>query len=125
VPVTILDLNGNIDGSNYMELIDKVRELFSEGCRDLILDMSQVNFLSSAGLVALHNVALTMQGRERSETESGWQSLHDLEHDLATGFQPHIRLLNPQPKIAKILGSTLMDQYIQVFFDENEAIASL
>ncbi len=124
VPVTILVLKNNIDGSNYKMLIEKAEELYEQGSRDLLLDMSQVNFISSAGLVALHTVALTMQGGERFETDDGWQAIHALERDIGTGFQAHIKLLNPQPKISKILESTMIDQYIEVFTDEKEAIAS-
>lgn len=124
VPVTILSLQGNLDGSNYLEVIDFARSLYEGGTRDLLVDMSDVGFLSSAGLIALHKMAIIIGGKESLETEDGWQSLHSLEKDMDSGLQEHIKILNPQPRIVKILESTMIDQFIEVFTDQDKAIAS-
>ena len=53
VLVTVLQPHGDVDASNYAELIKKTRELFNGGDKDFLVDLSDVPFMSSAGLVAL------------------------------------------------------------------------
>jgi anti-anti-sigma factor len=57
VPITILQLNGDLDASNYTEPIQKAQELFAGGVRDLVIDLSNVPHISSAGLMAIHTGA--------------------------------------------------------------------
>jgi anti-anti-sigma factor len=63
-PVTILHLDGILDGANYESLIDETQKVYAAGARDLILDLSKLTFISSAGLGALHRVALLFQGKK-------------------------------------------------------------
>ena len=62
--LAVLDLNGELDASNYLDVIEHVRRLYTTGTRQLIIDLSDVSFLSSSGLVALHSAALVMRGDE-------------------------------------------------------------
>jgi len=76
VPVTILGIQGDLDASNYTELIAKTQDLCNTGMRYLLLDMTNVPYMSSAGLVALHNIALLMRGDKLTDPQSGWPALH-------------------------------------------------
>ena len=96
VPVTVVRPHGRIDGSTYESLIQKTGQLYTNGTRHLLLDLGDVNFLSSAGLVALHSIILVMRGEHVNNLESGWDALHDIDRDT-TGTQPYVKLLNPQP----------------------------
>ena len=49
VPVTVLKLDGQLDGQNYQDLITKAQELHTSGTRDLLLDLSDLTYISSAG----------------------------------------------------------------------------
>jgi anti-anti-sigma regulatory factor len=122
--VTVLRPHGRIDGSNYESLIARVSQLYASGSRNLLLDMGDVNFVSSAGLVALHSIVLLMRGEKPSDPQSGWDALHAIERDAITGAQPYVKLLNPQPKISKTLEMAGMDRFFEVFTDEGAAIAS-
>ena len=62
VPVTVLQPHGDVDASNYNELINKAREQFNSGAGDFLVDLSDVPFMSSAGLVALHSIAMFLRG---------------------------------------------------------------
>jgi anti-anti-sigma factor len=57
VPVTVLKLEGQLDGQTYQDLINKAREAYKAGWRDFLVDMADLTYISSAGLVALHSVA--------------------------------------------------------------------
>jgi anti-anti-sigma factor len=124
VPVTILLLEGNLDGSNYQDVIEHTRSLYEKGMRDLLIDMSGISFVSSAGLVALHQIAMIMTGKAYFETDDGWQALHSLEKDVHGGYQEHIKILNPQPRVARVLESTTIDQFIEVCTDQDAAVAA-
>ena len=39
VPITILSVQGNLDGSNYMELVSKAHELYNAGMRNVIFTL--------------------------------------------------------------------------------------
>jgi anti-anti-sigma regulatory factor len=123
-PVTILRPHGRIDGSNYQDLIAKTSALYKAGTRRLLLDLGDVNFLSSAGLVALHSMVLLMRGDQPTDPESGWDALHAIDRESITGVQPNVKLLNPQPKISNTLAMSAMDRFFEIFTDEQTAIAS-
>jgi anti-anti-sigma factor len=63
VPVTVMQLNGELDASNYTDVITRAQELYDEGVRDLLIDLSNVSYVSSAGLMSLHSVVLIFTGQ--------------------------------------------------------------
>ena len=50
VPVTVIKVDGQLDGQSYQDLIAKARELYDAGARDFLLDFSDLTYISSAGL---------------------------------------------------------------------------
>jgi anti-anti-sigma factor len=124
VAVTILRIQGALDASNYEQLIAKGAELYRTGTRYLLIDMTDMPFMSSSGLVALHSIALLLRGEQPPDREMGWQAFHAIGHDRDSGVQPHVKLLNPQPKIRQTLQMTSMDQFFAIYPDLPTAIAS-
>ena len=55
VPITIIALDGELDASNFTELIETARLLYEGGTRHLLLDLANLRFMASSGLVALHS----------------------------------------------------------------------
>lgn len=123
VPVTILRPHGRIDGSNYQELVDKTSQLVAGGAKYLLVDMKDVGFLSSAGLVALHSIILLLRGEKPTTGQDGWDALNNIDRD-ASGKQNNIKLLNLQAKIANTLEMSGMDRFFEIFDDEAAALAS-
>lgn len=126
VPVTILHLQGELDASNYELLILHTQTLYSKGTRNLLLDMEELSFVSSSGLVALHNMALIMRGETLDDAEKGWRAFHAISRDLgrASGPEAHFKLLNPQPLVKKVLDMAGFTTIMPVFEDEETAVAS-
>jgi anti-anti-sigma regulatory factor len=124
VPVTVLSTHGDLDASNYQDLIARVRELYQGGTRYLLLDMNDTPFMSSAGLVALHAVALLMRGDKPPDPEMGWEAFHAIDRDLDGGLQRNVKLLNPQPRVDRALEKTGLKQFFEVFTDRQAAVAS-
>ena len=124
VPVSIITLRGELDASNYELLIDKAREVYQSGERYLLLDMSELNFMSSAGLVALHSVALLFRGEAPHDLESGWDAFHAIGRDLDSGFQPSVKLLNPQTRVSDTLQKTGFNRFFEIYSDQQTALDS-
>jgi anti-anti-sigma regulatory factor len=124
VPVTVVSMQGDLDGSNYTELIRAVESLCQSGAtRDLVLDLSGVRYMSSAGIVALHTIALLMRGEPPPDPEQGWAALHAVANE-AGGRQEHVKLLNPQARVAKTLEMAGLKEYFEVHSDLTAALAS-
>ncbi len=126
VPVTILRLTGELDASNYESLIVQTQAYYADGIRNLLLDLEKLTFVSSSGLVALHNMALVMRGETLEDAEEGWRAFHAISRDLgkATGPEAHFKLLKPQPLVLKVLTTAGFTTVMTVFEDEETAVAS-
>src|SRR3972149_5800837 len=119
VPVTVLRIHGDLDGSNYHELIARAREVRSAGAEHLLIDMTNVPYMSSSGLVALHSIAMLMRGEEPPNPEHGWAAFHTISRDRSevAGKQANVKLLNPQPKVDRTLHMTGMSEFFEVYTD--------
>ncbi len=124
VPVTILGIQGEVDASNYQDLIARAQELYQKGSRHLLLDLGQVSYLSSSGLVALHGIALLLSGRQLPDPEHGWATLRSVTQAPGTGVSPYIKLLNPQPKVERVLQTSGLKDYMECYTDLATAVAS-
>jgi anti-anti-sigma regulatory factor len=125
MPVSVLKLNGELDASNYLTVIEEVRQIHAGGTSRLIIDLSDVSFLSSSGLVALHSAALIMRGDQPPSAEAGWAAYHAIASDVEGGFENCCVLFNPQGRARKTLQMTGFDGFLRVFDDMDEAIATL
>lgn len=124
VPVAILVLVGELDASNFETVIAEAQSCYASGSRAFLMDMSGLTFMSSSGIVALHSIALLARGEKPHNLESGWSVFHAIDQDIASGFQRHIKLLNPQPRIIQTLKKTGMDRFFEVYTDRQAAIDS-
>ena len=124
VDVTVLRVEGQLDGQSYQNLIAKARELFDAGARDFILDLTDLTYISSAGLVALHSIALMLKGEEMPDTEHGWSAYRSMGRGSEAGMQAHLKLLNPQDEVRNVLEMVGFDRLFEIFKDRNEAVKS-
>lgn len=124
VPVTVIKLDGQLDGQNFQELITKAQELYSAGGRDFLLDLSDLTYISSAGLVALHSVALMARGEELPDMEGGWSAYRSMGRSSEAGVQKHVKLLNPRSEIMSVLDMVGFSSVFEIFTDRDEAVNS-
>ncbi len=125
VEITVLSLQGELDASNFERLIDEVRALFDAGARHLLLDLAELTFLASSGLVALHSIVRIMHGEPPPDPDSGWGALHSLGLDVSTGdTQREVQLAGPQAAVARVLQRTGLDRLFIVHPDRATGIAA-
>lgn len=107
VPVTVVTLDGELDGATYHHVIDTVQAAYDAGGRFLLLDLTNLTFLSSAGLVALHTALRLMQGQAPVDPEYGYSALRAINDDVdnATTFS-NVRVCGTQDAVQKVLDRT-------------------
>jgi anti-anti-sigma factor len=125
VPVTIVALDGELDASNFTDLIATAGQLYDSGTRHLLLDLSNLRFMASSGLVALHSILRLMHGEPPPDPEAGWGALHSLGLDVSGGdTQTEVQLCAPQGAVERVLTRTGLSRLFLVHPDRASAIAA-
>ncbi len=123
-PVTILSLQGDLDGSNYLDLIAAAKAAQQTGAKHLLLDLGGVPYMSSAGLVALHSSVQLLRGEQPPDPAAGWSTLKSVALDTTGTTQQLVKLLNPQPRVMRTLEMSGMNAFFEIYTDEAAALAS-
>jgi anti-anti-sigma factor len=125
VPITVVALDGELDASNFTALIETVRGLHAAGSRHLLLDLTNLRFMASSGLVALHSIVRLMHGEPPPDPEAGWDALHKLGQDVAEGHtQSEVQLCGAQPAVERVLVRTGLTRLFLSHPDRAAAIAA-
>jgi anti-anti-sigma regulatory factor len=124
VPVSVVKVDGQLDGQTYQDLITKAQELYKSGTRDFLIDLSDLTYISSAGLVALHSIALLAKGEELPDTEHGWAAYRSMARTSTAGLQTHIKLLNPRDEVKNVLDMVGFTNVFEIFTDRDQAVRS-
>jgi anti-anti-sigma factor len=122
VPVTILQPQGDLDASTYRDLIAQGQEVYKAGARYILIDLSNVPYISSAGLVALHSIVQIVQGEELPE--NGWEAARGVDRARSRGIQRQVKLLSPQPRVDSALETTGFKRFFEIYTDRPTAVAS-
>ncbi len=124
VPVTIVKVDGQLDGQSYQDLIAKAREAYEGGARNFLLDLGDLTYISSAGLVALHTVALLARGEPLPDTEAGWSAIRSVGRATTSGIQKNVKLLNPRDEIISVLDMVGFSNVFEIHTDLDQAVNS-
>lgn len=124
VPVTVLHLRGDLDASNYEALIAEAQKLYNTGVQDMLLDLGEVQYMSSSGLVALQSIAALLRGEHPPDREEGWGALRAIHRDREAGLQQHFKLLDPQPRVRQVLETVGFERFLEIHDDLEAAVAS-
>jgi anti-anti-sigma factor len=123
-PVTVIALTGELDASNYEQVIDVVRSAYADGSRGLVLDLEQLTFMASSGLFALHSAVRMMRGETPPDPEEGWGALHQMAQDHDSQAS-NVRLAAAQEPIARVLDRTGMLRLFALDPTRAESVAAL
>ena len=120
VPVTVFHLKGDLNMTSYQQLEAKGREAHAAGVRDLVLDLSGVTFISSAGIRAINGLFLLLRTSDPSESDEARRA------GLRAGTfkSPHLKLLNPPRRVQEALSIAGVDMFLEIHRSLDEAIAS-
>ena len=122
--VTVVVLAGELDASNYEQVIDVVRNAYAAGSRGLVLDLAQLTFMASSGLFAMHSAVRIMRGETPPDPEEGWGALHQMAQDTDAQAS-NVRLAAAQEPIARVLDRTGMLRLFALDASRAEAVGAL
>jgi anti-anti-sigma factor len=116
IPVTILHLSGHLHGSTETELLDRARQAREDGAEHLLLDLSGVEVLTSAGLRAIHNIFnLFTPQNDRALIK---------QHGEEPYKSPYFKLVCPNPNVYYVLNIAGFLQNIPIYNNMEEAVSS-
>jgi anti-sigma B factor antagonist len=105
IPVTVLELHDRINLGNISELDQAAREAFTAGAHDMLIDLSKVPSLTSAGIRAI-------------------LIIHKMLATSGTDQANHLKLVSPIPYVQDVLQVAGLLDYLEVFASLEEAVAS-
>lgn len=124
-PVTVMALDGELDASNFEDLVRQVQDLYEAGTRSLVLDLSGLRFMASSGLVALHSIVRVLRGEAPDDPDAGWQALHDVGLDASGDqAQSQVQLCSVQPGVRRVLDRTGLHRLFRIHEDRASAVAA-
>jgi anti-anti-sigma regulatory factor len=124
VDVTVLYLEGELDGQSYQKLIDKAGEVYKAGSRHMLIDMTNLTYMSSAGLAALHSVVLITRGEAVPDPESGWSTFRSVGSRGTLRKAENVKLFNPSDEIMNLLEMVGFNLVFEIFTDFDKAVNS-
>lgn len=124
VPVTVIHLDGKLDSNSFQRLIDEAKKVYDGGARDLVLDMTKLTYISSAGIVSLHSVAKLFRGEEMPDPEKGWGAIRSAEKERDSGVQVHVKMCGVPPEVRSVLDVVGFSSFFEIFTDLQSAVAS-
>jgi anti-anti-sigma regulatory factor len=121
VPVTIFRLKERINLGNTEQLVEKAREAFNNGTRYLLIDLTNVLSVTSAGLRAIQSIYKIFC----SESLSGNKEPTGEKTASAIRESACLKIINPNPELRRILSLVGFDKYIEIFNTQQEALLAL
>ncbi len=118
VPVAVFRLTGPVTDS--AELEQRARELVANGAQNLLIDLSGVPYMATAGLRALHAIYTLLRSNAPEESDSALKS----GIMAGTYYSPHLKLFKPTAHVLEALRTAGYDMFLQIHNDYKEALAS-
>lgn len=117
VPVTVFELEGELDASNYDQFLKEAMKAVDAGTRAVLLDLSQLKYISSAGLRAVYTLYMALS--EKGDTSAGGNDVHP-----GSFKSPYLKLCNPLPNVYNALDLMGFTMSMEIHTDRNQALAS-
>lgn len=117
VPVTVLRLKGDLVAEEV--LTSRARDAFAEGARHFVLDLSEVPYISSAGLRAIHTVYMMLRDADAADAAAAVRGIAKGSYK-----SPHLKLVRPSKNAMKALTTTGYDMFLEIHDDARTAIQS-
>jgi len=99
VPVTVLHVVGDIDANTHQALDSKVDEVVGAGSQNILLDLSEVGYMSSAGFRSMHRM-----------------------HTLTGEKGGVLKLLNPSDEAKRLMKAMGFDTQLSIHSELRQAI---
>ncbi|HLF28683.1 MAG TPA: STAS domain-containing protein [Anaerolineae bacterium] len=120
VPVTVFYVQGDINMESYEQLEQQARQAHATGMRDLIIDISEVPYMSSAGIRVLNSVFNLLRSDSPDESDEAMRK----GISAGTFKSPHLKLVSPTKRVHEVLKMAGFDMFLEIHRSVKEAVAS-
>jgi anti-anti-sigma regulatory factor len=86
--------------------------------------MSKLTFISSAGVAALHQVALLFREEKHSQLDGGWGAFRSEKNGHLNTTQEHVKLFSPPGVVRELLNLSGFGSLFEIFTDLPQALES-
>ena len=119
VPVTIFQVEGDIDIHSSEELQAKAEEAYQAGMRHLLLDLTNVKYVSSLGLRTFYQIFNMLRDTSPEHDQAMKRGLLDGSYKST-----HFKLLNPSHDVTTTLTMSGFDMFLEIYTNRKKALAS-
>ena len=116
ISATILHLKGQLDRNTDDQLLDRARQSYEDGSRYLLLDLSELEMLTSSGLHTIHTLFRLFT------PQADLNKMHQQQGEPYKS--PYFKIVCPSPQVYYVLNITGFVQNIFVFNNMEEAVRS-
>jgi anti-anti-sigma factor len=120
VPITVIAVTGNVDTSAFEVFMSKAQEVIDGGARYILADLTNVPYMSSAGLRVLNAIfnKLRVLNTHMSEAEM-LQAINDGIYK-----SPYLKILNLSKQSKVAFETAGFDVFLETYTDMKTAIDS-
>lgn len=120
VPVTVIQIAGEIDSSNYKVFQARAEEAVAAGASHLLIDMAHMAYISSAGLRVIHTLFNKLRDLHKDANDD------ELRKKMSAGAykSPYIKVANLTARVREAFELSGFDVYIEVHGDAESAVQS-
>ncbi len=117
VPVTVFVMEGALSVETAPQFLARAGTVIDEGTRNLLLDFSKLDYISSAGLRSLHQVFELLATKNNESRAEVMKKLSD-----GTYKADHLKIFNPSKQVLSVLQMGGFDMYIEVITNFQKAV---
>ena len=120
VPITIINISGEIDASNYHIFESQTEKIISEGAKYLLLNLQDVPYMSSAGLRVVHTLFNKLREIHQDVNDD------ELRKKMSAGAykSPYLKVATLAPNVREAFEISGFETYIEVYDDISNAVNS-
>ena len=118
VPITVFRIKGPVTSNQELEA--EAKKAFDAGTKNILIDLTDVPYMATAGLRALHFIY------ELLRTDALYERDDAVSVGIAAGTfkSPHLKLLKPSPHVLTPLKVAGYDMFLEIHDNRKKAIAS-
>ena len=116
VPVKTFELAGEMDSNTTEQFKKEIAQAMEAGMQYVILDFSQLGYISSAGVRTLFTLAKSLSAKSGAGNGNN--------ANKGAFKSPYLKLFNPTPAVRQTLDMMGFTMSMEIYSDLNEALAS-
>lgn len=119
VPVTVMTLKGRLDASSHEAFRAAAEKEIKAGARQLALDFSEVEYMSSAGIRSINQIFDMLRPHTMSSDEAMQKGVRDGSYK-----SPNLKIVNPKPTVLESMKMVGIDMFLEIHKDLKSALAA-